>query len=81
LEAVNQQAVNGVLHATSTTLQKEANDLFDALNKAGAISYPRSVVPSGWRRGSGAVEPRRTLPLRQASRLLRVLSAAVMMAA
>jgi hypothetical protein len=34
LEAVSQQAFNNV----GTTLQKEANDLFDALNKAGAIS-------------------------------------------
>jgi hypothetical protein len=38
LEAVNQQAVNGVLYASNTILQKEANDLFDALDKAGAIS-------------------------------------------
>jgi hypothetical protein len=38
LKAVDQQAVNGVLHNGDTTLQKEANNLFDALNRAGAIS-------------------------------------------
>jgi hypothetical protein len=38
LEAVHQQAVDGVLHEGDTCLSKEANDLFDALNKAGAIS-------------------------------------------
>jgi hypothetical protein len=38
LEAVNQQAVNGGLYNGDTTLQKEADDLFDALTKAGAIS-------------------------------------------
>jgi hypothetical protein len=38
LEAVDAQAVNGVLYNGDTTLRKEANDLFDALNKAGSIS-------------------------------------------
>jgi hypothetical protein len=38
LEAVNEQAVDGVLYASNTILLKEANDLFDALNKAGALS-------------------------------------------
>jgi hypothetical protein len=38
LKAVDRQAVNGVLYNGDTTLSKEANDLFDALNKAGAIS-------------------------------------------
>jgi hypothetical protein len=38
LEALNEQAVNGVLYASSTTLQKEASDLFNALDKAGAIA-------------------------------------------
>ena len=38
LEAVDQQAVFGVLYNGDTTLRKEANDLFDALNKAGSIS-------------------------------------------
>ena len=37
LTAVDQQSVFGVLYNGDTTLQKEANDLFDALNKAGAI--------------------------------------------
>ena len=37
LKAVDQQAVFGVLYNGDTTLQKEANDLFDALNKAGSI--------------------------------------------
>jgi hypothetical protein len=38
LEAVNQQAVVGApLYNGDTTLRKEANDLFDALNQAGAI--------------------------------------------
>jgi hypothetical protein len=35
---VNRQAVNGWLYNGETTLSKEANDLFDALNKVGAIS-------------------------------------------
>jgi hypothetical protein len=38
LVAVNQQSAYVVLYNGNTTLQKEANDLFDALNKAGAIS-------------------------------------------
>ncbi len=38
LEAVNPQIVYGVLCNGDTSLQNEANDLFDALNKAGAIS-------------------------------------------
>jgi hypothetical protein len=38
LEAVDRQAVNGVLYHGDTTLRKDANDLFDALNKAGSIS-------------------------------------------
>ncbi len=38
LRAVDRQAVNGVLYNGDTTLQKEANDLFDALNQAGATS-------------------------------------------
>jgi uncharacterized delta-60 repeat protein len=37
-KAVNRQAVNGWLYNGETTLSKEANDLFDALNKVGAIS-------------------------------------------
>jgi hypothetical protein len=38
LKAVDQQSVFGVLYNGDTTLQKAANDLFDALNRAGAIS-------------------------------------------
>jgi hypothetical protein len=38
LKAVDQQAVNDVRYDGDTTLSKEANDLFDALNQAGAIS-------------------------------------------
>jgi hypothetical protein len=37
LKAVDQQSAFGSLYNGDTTLQKEANDLFDALNKAGAI--------------------------------------------
>jgi hypothetical protein len=37
LRAVDQQAVFGVLYNGDTTLQREANDRFDALNKAGSI--------------------------------------------
>jgi hypothetical protein len=37
LTAVNRQAVNGVLYNDDPTLSNEANNLFDALNKAGAI--------------------------------------------
>jgi hypothetical protein len=37
LLAVNDQAVNGVLYNGSTTLQSEAADLFNKLNKAGSI--------------------------------------------
>jgi hypothetical protein len=38
LQAVNRQAVNGVLYNGDKSLRNEAADLFDALNKAGAIS-------------------------------------------
>jgi len=38
LRAVDRQAVNGVLYNGDITLSKEANDLFGALNQAGAIS-------------------------------------------
>jgi hypothetical protein len=38
LKAVDRQVVNGVLYNGDKTLRNEANDLFDALNKAGAIS-------------------------------------------
>jgi hypothetical protein len=38
LQAVDQQAGFGVLYNGDRTLQKQANDLFDALNRAGAIS-------------------------------------------
>jgi hypothetical protein len=38
LQAVNRQAVNSVLYNGDKTLRNEATDLFDALNKAGAIS-------------------------------------------
>ncbi len=38
LEAVDRQSVYGVLYNGDTTLRKEANGLFDALNKAGSIS-------------------------------------------
>jgi hypothetical protein len=38
LEAVDRQAVNGVLYNGDKALRTEANDLFDALNKAGGIS-------------------------------------------
>jgi hypothetical protein len=37
LKAVDQQSVLGSFYNGDTTLRKEANDLFDALNKAGAI--------------------------------------------
>jgi len=35
--ATNKQSVNGVLYNGDRTLRNEANDLFDALNQAGAI--------------------------------------------
>ena len=38
LKAVDRQAVYGVLFSGDKTLRKEANDLFDALNQAGAIA-------------------------------------------
>jgi hypothetical protein len=38
LQAVNQQAVNGVLYNGNTTLRKQASDLFGALIQAGSIS-------------------------------------------
>ena len=38
LKAVDRQAVFGVLYNGDKNLRKQANDLFDALNKAGAIS-------------------------------------------
>jgi hypothetical protein len=38
LEAVNQQAVFGVLYNGDTTLRKEANNLFDALIQTGALA-------------------------------------------
>jgi hypothetical protein len=38
LQAVNRQAVNGVLYNGDKTLRNEANDLFNNLNQAGAIS-------------------------------------------
>jgi hypothetical protein len=38
LTAVDQQSRNGVLYGGDPTLRQEANDLFDILNKAGAIS-------------------------------------------
>ena len=38
LQAVNRQSVDGVLYNGDATLRKKANDLFDALNKAGSIS-------------------------------------------
>jgi hypothetical protein len=38
LQAVNQQAVNGVLYNGNTTLRKQASDLFGALIQAGEIS-------------------------------------------
>jgi hypothetical protein len=38
LKAADRQVVNGVLYNGDKTLRNEANDLFDALNKAGAIS-------------------------------------------
>ncbi len=37
LGAVDQQSASGVLYGGNIALQKEANDLFDALNKAGSI--------------------------------------------
>jgi hypothetical protein len=37
LRAVDQQSAFGSLYSGDTTLQKEANDLFDALNNAGTI--------------------------------------------
>jgi hypothetical protein len=37
LQAVNRQAVNGVLYNGDKTLRSEASDLFGALNQAGAI--------------------------------------------
>jgi hypothetical protein len=37
LKVVDQQSAFGSLYNGDTTLQKEANDVFDALNKAGAI--------------------------------------------
>jgi hypothetical protein len=36
--AANRQAIDGVLYNGDKTLRNEANDLFDALNKSGAIS-------------------------------------------
>jgi hypothetical protein len=38
LKAVDRSAVSGVLYNGDTTLRKEANDLFDTLNKTGSIS-------------------------------------------
>ena len=38
LKAVNQQADDGVLYNGGTTLQNEANDVFDALKQGRAIS-------------------------------------------
>jgi hypothetical protein len=38
LEAVNEEALNGFFDPSNTILQKEASDLFNALDKAGAIS-------------------------------------------
>jgi hypothetical protein len=38
LKAVNRQAVTGVLYNGDAALSQEANDLFDALNKAGSVS-------------------------------------------
>jgi len=37
LKAVDQQSAFGSLYNGDTTLPKEANDVFDALNRAGAI--------------------------------------------
>jgi hypothetical protein len=38
LLATDEQAVDGVLYNGDQTLRKEANDLFDALNQAGALA-------------------------------------------
>jgi hypothetical protein len=38
LRAADEQAVNGVLYNGDTPLRKGANDLFDALNRAGALA-------------------------------------------
>src|SRR5262249_49388101 len=38
LQAVDEQILDGVLYNGHQTLRREANDLFDALNKAGAIA-------------------------------------------
>src|SRR5262249_32889959 len=37
LQAVNKQAVNGVLYNGDAALRQQATDLFDALNQAGTI--------------------------------------------
>jgi hypothetical protein len=48
LTAVDQQAVFGVPYNGDTTLSKQANNLFDALNKAGAIRARRNRAWSPW---------------------------------